>query len=178
MNGELSYAESLRERVRLLTGLSDEAVTNAFEQVNLRPGGGALLRALAEESVTTAILTGGFHAGVEHALAAQNTKVTTIIANSLVSADGELTGEVTGPLVEGTKDDALQELVRTHNLSLDETIAVGDGANDIPMLDESGISIGFDPKQSVRTHCDHIVHSIDELSDLLTEIIDIQVSNE
>ncbi len=176
MNGELSYAESLRKRVKLLSGLSEDAVTNAFDQVAIRPGGAELLRTLTAQSITTAILTGGFHAGVTHALAAQNTEVSIILANSLVSSDGKLTGDVTGPLIEGTKDDALKQLVQTHNMSLDESIAVGDGANDIPMLDVAGTSIGFDPKPTVQAHCDFTVHSIEELSDLLTDFIDFPLS--
>lgn len=176
MNGELSYAESLRERVNLLAGLSADAVTKAFEQVYLRPGGAELLRELADQSITTAILTGGFHSGVQQALAAQDAEVTTILANSLVSSGGKLTGEVTGPLVEGTKDEVLTELVQTNDVSLEETIAIGDGANDIPMLDVAGISIGFDPKPAVQSHCDYTVYTIAELSDLLTDVTEISLS--
>ena len=176
MNGELSYAESLRERVSLLSGLPDEAVTRAFEQVALRTGGAGLLRALVDQSVTTAIVTGGFHSGVEHALAAEQTEVTTILANSLVSSDGKLTGDVTGPLIEGTKDEALQDLVQKYDLTLDETVAIGDGANDVPMLDVAGTSIGFDPKSTVEAHCDYTVFTIAELEDLLEDITNISLS--
>lgn len=176
MNGELSYAESLRERVRLLSGLSDEAVATAFQKVALRPGSAELLRALPERAITTAILTGGFHTGVKHALSAEKVDVTAIIANQLVSSNGTLTGEVTGPLIEGTKDTALKELASKHNLPLEKSIAIGDGANDIPMLKASGVSIGFNPKPTVRQHCDYTVPTMTELTDLLTDLLDKDLS--
>lgn len=172
MNGELSYAESLRERVRLLSGLTDEAVATAFQQVKLRPRGAELLRMIPERAVTTAILTGGFRTGVKHALSAEDAAVTAIVANQLVFSNGTLSGEVTGPLIEGTKDTALKELASKHNLPLEKSIAVGDGANDIPMLKASGVSIGFNPKPTVRQYCDYTVPTITELTYLLTDLLD------
>ncbi|EMA55085.1 MULTISPECIES: phosphoserine phosphatase SerB [Halococcus] len=168
MNDEIGYAESLRERVGLLEGLSADAVETAFEQVELRPGTIETVRALNDAGVVTAIVTGGFGRGVESALARNDLPVDTIVANQLVFDDeGDLTGEVEGPLIEGTKDDALQAVANNAGLTLDDTVAVGDGANDLPMLEVAGFAVGYEPKPAVEPHCDEVVASMDELQELL-----------
>ncbi len=169
MNDELSYADSLRRRVQLLADLSSMEMTAAFENVSLRPGAGALLETLNAAGVHTAILTGGFHRGVDRALESADTTVDRIIANELVVEDGTLTGDVDGPLIEGTKDDALEALAGELAIDLSATIAVGDGANDLPMLQLAGTAIGFDPHDAVRPHCDHIVTTVPELRTVLRE---------
>ena len=167
MNDEIEYAESLRERCALLAGLPEESAQEAFDQVTLRPGADDVVDALADAGVSTAILTGGFERGVQTALSREGVQVETVIANRLPVEDGELTGEVEGPLIEGTKDDALDVL--TTVLGERETVAVGDGANDLPMLRAAGLAIGFDPKPAVAPHCDVVVESMDELLDVLAE---------
>ena len=161
MNDELAYAESLRRRCELLAGLETERAEAAFEQVVLRPGAAAVLDALATAGVSTAILTGGFERGVEAALAREGADVDTVVANRLPVADGALTGDVEGPLVEGTKDDALAVLQAA--VGEDESIAVGDGANDLPMLEAADLAIGFSPKPAVAPACDVVVDSMAEL---------------
>jgi phosphoserine phosphatase len=163
MNDEIGYAESLRERVGLLDGLSATAVEAAFEQVELRPGTVEVIRALNDAGVVTAIVTGGFGRGVENALARNDLPVDTIVANQLVFDDGDLTGEVEGPLIEGTKDDALRAVADNAGGALDDTVAVGDGANDLPMLEVAGLAVGYEPKPAVEPHCDEVVASMDEL---------------
>jgi len=163
MAGELSYAESLRERVALLAGLGESATERAYDGVRLRPGAGVLLRSLREAGVPTVILTGGFDRGVEAALDHADASVDRVVANRLSVAEGRLTGEVDGPLVEGTKDEALQSAAEEFDVALEETVAVGDGANDVPMLDAAGTAIGFRPKDAVEPHCDLVVKSVDEL---------------
>jgi len=167
MNGEIEYARSLRERCALLEGLEDEAVEDAFGQVHLRPGGAEVITALNDAGVTTAILTGGFERGVGAALEDAGVTVDRIVANRLPVAEGALTGEVEGPLIEGTKDDALADLATEYDLGLDETVAVGDGANDLPMLEVAGLAVGFDPKPAVEPACDVVVESMAELRDVL-----------
>jgi phosphoserine phosphatase len=169
MNDELEYAESLRKRCELLAGLPMENADDAFDDVVLRPGAADVIRALNEAGVHTAILTGGFQRGVERALEAEGVTVDTIVANSLPAADGELTGAVEGPLIEGTKDDALANLAETVGVDMDETIAVGDGANDLPMLDVAGLAVGFEPKPNVAPSCEVIVETMDDLADVLGE---------
>ncbi|MUV90846.1 HAD hydrolase family protein, partial [Halapricum sp. CBA1109] len=80
-----------------------------------------------------------------------------------------LTGGVEGPLIEGTKDTALEDLATDLGLDLSETVAVGDGANDLPMLEVAGLAVGFDPKPAVEDACDEVVTSMAELEALLVE---------
>ena len=161
MNDEIGYAESLRERAGLLEGLSPAATQAAFEEVRLRPGMGGLLDRLAADH-HVAILTGGFERGVAAALDVVDTNVDTIVANRLPTDNGTLTGSVDGPLVEGTKDDALADL--TGEIGADDTVAVGDGANDLPMLEHAGLAVGYDPKPAVAPACDTVVESVDGLT--------------
>ncbi|WP_312910560.1 phosphoserine phosphatase SerB [Natronosalvus caseinilyticus] len=163
MNDEIGYAESLRSRAALLEGLERDEVEAAYASVVLREGAAGLIRDLNEAGITTAILTGGFQRGVEAALERDGTRVDHVVSNRLpLDADGEaLTGDVKGPLIEGTKDDALANLAETVDVPLKSTVAVGDGANDLPMLRVAGLAIGFDPKPAVEPHCDVVVTSMD-----------------
>ncbi|MEY7850023.1 phosphoserine phosphatase SerB [Natrarchaeobius sp. A-rgal3] len=169
MNDEIGYAESLRERAALLEGLPEDDARVAFEAVELRPGAPDLIAELNDAGITTAILTGGFERGVATALEAEGVAVDHIVSNRLPMADGELTGEVEGSLIEGTKDDALEALADDVGAPLEETVAIGDGANDLPMLRVAGLAIGFDPKPAVEPHCDVVVTSMDGARDVLLE---------
>jgi phosphoserine phosphatase len=169
MNDELGYAESLRERAALLEGLSTDEMHAAFENVRLRDGAADVVRALNDAGVTTAIFTGGFQRGVEAALERDGVTVDAIVANRLLDADGALTGAVDGPLVEGTKDDTLRAHASELGVSLEDTVAVGDGANDLPMLQIAGLAVGFSPKPAVEPHCDVVVESMPALRALFEE---------
>ncbi|SDR43478.1 phosphoserine phosphatase SerB [Natronobacterium texcoconense] len=185
MNDEIGYAESLRERAALLEGLSEDDARDAFDEVELREGAADLIAELNDAGVTTAILTGGFERGVATALEREGVSVDHIVSNRLPMEDGEseatasdtasgdqpraLTGDVEGPLIEGTKDDALEDLADDVGVSLAETVAVGDGANDLPMLEVAGLSIGFDPKPAVEPACDVVVTSMEEAREVLDE---------
>jgi len=167
MNDEIGYAESLRERCSLLEGLSQENAEAAFDRVVLRQDAGLVIDNLNEAGVHTAILTGGFERGVERALETADVSVDSIVANRLPMEGEELTGEVEGPLIEGTKDDALADLAETVGVEMADTVAVGDGANDLPMLEVAGLSVGFDPKPAVEPACDTVVLSMSELQGVL-----------
>ena len=163
MNDELSYAESLRARAELLAGLPEADVAAALDRVELRSGAADVVAALRAADHRVAVLTGGFERGVERALSAAgvDADVDAVVANRLPSRDGALTGGVEGPLVEGTKDDALEELAA--DLGVDETVAVGDGANDLPMLEVAGLAVGYEPKPAVEPLCDVVVDSMADL---------------
>jgi phosphoserine phosphatase len=167
MNDEIDYATSLRQRAALLEGLEDERAQVAFDAVELREGAAAVVEALREAGVHVAILTGGFDRGVAAALDREGVAVDTVVANRLPVADGALTGEVEGPLVEGTKDDALEVLCAALDVPVSDTVAVGDGANDLPMLEAAGLAVGYEPKEAVAPACDEVVGSMSELRDLL-----------
>jgi phosphoserine phosphatase len=167
MNDELSYAESLYARAELLDGLPEEQVEAAFDRVQLRPGAAEVIDALSEAGHHVAILTGGFDDGVAAALEREGVSVDTIVANSLPIRNGKLTGEAEGPLIEGTKDTALEDLAAAVGVEMDETVAIGDGANDLPMLEVAGLAIGYEPKPAVGPHCNVIVESMTDLLELL-----------
>lgn len=167
MNGELEYAESLRSRVALLEGLSLEGASRAFDAVELRPGAAELLRSLEAAGVPVAILTGGFERGVTAALDRAGVTVDRVVANRLVDDGAALTGAVEGPLIEGTKDVALAQLADEFGVPLAEVVAVGDGANDRPMLEAAGVAIGFDPKPVVAEVVEETVDSMVALEAVL-----------
>jgi len=161
MNDEIDYAESLRKRCALLEGLDDADAQAAFEAVVLRPGAAAVIEALRDAGVYVAVLTGGFERGVEAALAREGVEVDAVVANRLPVTDSTLTGAVEGPLIEGTKDDALEVLQAV--VGDEEAAAVGDGANDLPMLEVADLAVGFEPKPNVEPACDVVVSTMDEL---------------
>jgi phosphoserine phosphatase len=171
MNDEISYAKSLRDRAALLEGLETEAAEAAYGEVTLRPGAAALLRRLADEGHHVAILTGGFERGVERALETEGVAdaVDTIVSNRLPTKGGRLTGGVEGSLIEGTKDTALESLATELGVGMGGTVAVGDGANDLPMLEVAGLAVGFLPKDAVRPHCDVVVTTMDRLAQVFEE---------
>jgi phosphoserine phosphatase len=167
MNDEIEYAESLRQRCALLEDLPDEQAQAAFDQVELRPGAADVIAALRAAGVHVVILTGGFERGVQAALDREGVEVDAIVANRLPVADGNLTGAVEGPLIEGTKDDAMEVATAILGEDRSATVAVGDGANDLPMLEVAGLAIGFEPKPAVEPSCDEVVSTMAQLQELL-----------
>lgn len=170
MAGELGYAESLRRRIALLEGLPVSKMRVAFDHIRLRQSAATLLRSLTGRQVRTAILTGGFEEGVRLALERDDAVVDDIVANTLVVRENRLTGVVEGPLVDDAKDGALRTLAERYGIDMRETIAVGDGANDVPMLEAAGTAIGFQPKPSVPGSCDIVVDSMAELRTALEQM--------
>lgn len=169
MNDEIGYAESLRRRVSLLEGLREEDASDAFGEVRLRGGAAGLLRDLGDTSHHVAVLTGGFEEGVRAALDRAGASVDSLVANTLGRSDGRLSGEVAGPLVEGGKDEALRGLARELCVDATDSVAVGDGANDLPMLRAAGYGVGFQPKSAVEPECDVVVGSMRELRSVLRD---------
>ncbi|WP_410766200.1 phosphoserine phosphatase SerB [Haloferax sp. DFSO60] len=163
MNDEMSYAESLRSRARLLEGLEEELAEEAYGEVELRPGAAELIQRLRDHGHEVAIFTGGFKRGVERALEKEGVEVDDIVSNHLPIKGGRLTGDVEGSLIEGTKDTALENYAAAHDVDMSRTVAVGDGANDLPMLEVAGLSVGFIPKDAVRPACDVVVSSMSRL---------------
>jgi phosphoserine phosphatase len=169
MNDEIGYAESLRERTALLEGLELDRAEAAFDRVRLRSGAADVIARLNDAGHHTAILTGGFERGVERALDREGVGVDTVVANRLPASGGRLTGGVEGFLVEGTKDEAMEDLAADLEFPLSRSVAVGDGANDLPMLEVAGLAIGFLPKPAVRPACDVVVSSMDGLEGVFEE---------
>ncbi|MFB6072565.1 MAG: HAD family hydrolase [Halobacterium sp.] len=166
-NGEMTDAESFRRRCALLEGLPEEDAQDAFDQVELRPGAADVIAALRDAGVYAAVVTSGFERGVARALEREGVAVDAVVANRLPVADGQLTGEVEGPLVEGSKDDALAVLATAVGEDPADAVAVGDGSNDRPMFEVAGLAIGFEPRPDVEPACDVTVATMVELSDVL-----------
>lgn len=163
LRGEADFETTLRQRVSLLEGMPEARVDAAFARCRLRSGAADVLADLRRSGITVAIVTGSFERGVEAALDRAGVAVDHLIANRLVLENGAVTGDVDGPLLDRGKDHALQELALAADVDLGRTVAVGNGATDLSMLQVAGTAIGFDPEPIVADHCDVVVTSIRKL---------------
>jgi len=149
MNGELDFKEALRERVGMLKGLSVDALESAWTEVELSPGAATLVRTMAANGARCVLVSGGFKFFTSRVGAMCGFHED--LSNDLVIEGGKLTGAVTEPILD--KDVKLQTLIARaaeHGLSLAETLSVGDGANDLPMLKGAGLGVAYRGKPSVR----------------------------
>jgi phosphoserine phosphatase len=158
MNGEIDFVGALTERVALLRGLPESVLGEAAGRIRLMPGARALVATLRRARVTTALVSGGFKVFADRVAAELG--FDRVIANRLDIADGKLAGTVAAPILTGTtKHETLVSLAGELGLGLDETLAVGDGANDLPMLQTAGLGIAFHAKPAVaaasRWRIDH-----------------------
>ena len=149
MNGELDFEQSLRERVSKLAGLPEDAVAQVLEEVTLTPGAATLCRTLNRLGYQVALVSGGFIDVVQPL--AERMGVSNVRANKLDIVDGVLTGHLVGPVIDrAAKAQALRDFADMYNIPLSRTIAVGDGANDLDMLDTAALGIAFNAKPFVR----------------------------
>lgn len=153
MAGELDFEQSLRARVALLAGLPADALDRVRERVTLTPGARTLCRTLLRLGYRIALVSGGF-VEVIAPLAAE-LGVTDVRANSLEVVDGRLTGHVLGDVVDRLgKRTALEAFARQYGIPQRRTIAIGDGANDIDMLEAAGLGVAFNAKAAARDAAD------------------------
>ncbi len=149
MQGELDFSESLRRRVALLKGLPEAQLAEIAMRLPLTEGAELLTKTLKKLGYKIGIISGGF-TYFGHYLQAK-LGFDYVYANQLEIKDGKLTGAVLGEIVDGPgKARLLQQIAEQEGLSLQQTIAVGDGANDLPMLSIAGLGIAFCPKPIVR----------------------------
>jgi phosphoserine phosphatase len=156
MAGELDFAEALRQRVALLAGMEVETLNRCAARARLTPGARTFVRTLKRLGFKVAIISGGFTAftdplrqdlGLDHAH-----------ANVLEVCDGHLTGRLVGPVVDrARKAVLLAEVAAAEGIDLSQTVAVGDGANDLDMLAAAGLGIAFNAKPVVRDQADTAV---------------------
>lgn len=149
MRGELDFKASFRERMALLKGLPESVLEEVAASLRLTEGAETLISQLRRLGYKTAILSGGFSyfaEGLQKRLG-----IDYVYANALPIEDGLLTGGVVEPIVDGQrKADLLRELAQREGISLEQTIAVGDGANDLPMLSIAGLGVAFRAKPLVK----------------------------
>jgi phosphoserine phosphatase len=165
MHGELDFAESLRARVALLEGLSTDCYREIGEQIVVTEGVPVMIAGLHGQGSLVGVVSGGFHELLDPL--AERLGLDHWRANRLHSADGRLTGAVSGPIVDPqSKANALIEWADARGIPLSRSVAVGDGANDLRMMEVAGLSVAFDAKPVVRAQADVIMDRRD-LSQLL-----------
>jgi phosphoserine phosphatase len=153
MAGELDFAESLRERVALLAGLDETVLDTVRAKLRLTPGARTLLRTLQRLGYVPAVVSGGFVEVLAPLL--RELQVDYLEAKELEIVDGKLTGRLSAPIVDRAgKARALQRFAAQVGVPLEQTVAVGDGANDIDMISVAGLGIAFNAKAVVREHAD------------------------
>jgi phosphoserine phosphatase len=158
MNGELDFAQSLTQRVALLAGLPVTALTEVRSKIEFTPGAATLCRTLSRLGFHVALVSGGFSEVVTPL--ANELGVTNVCANHLEVENGLLTGRLTGPIVDRQgKAQALMDFARKFDVPMSRTIAVGDGANDLDMLNAAALGIAFNAKPYVRDRADSALTS-------------------
>jgi len=158
MRGEIDFAESLQARVALLKGLPATALVEVQKEITLTPGARNLIATLQSLGHTVSVVSGGFIDVIEPLLI--DLKITLYKANKLEVVDGLLTGKTLGPIIDrAAKAQALHEFASKVGVSMEQTIAIGDGANDLDMIAAAGLGIAFNAKPAVRAAADASVNN-------------------
>jgi phosphoserine phosphatase len=156
MSGKLDFKQALEKRVSLLEGLSDEIFQWLKPKIELTPGVPELIAAVHRFDGKIGAVSGGFSQVLEPL--AKEIGLDYWMANSLEVLDGKLTGSMVGPIIDAeAKATALRSWATDSGIALEQTIAVGDGANDIPMLKCAGYAVAFRPKQILRKYADLVI---------------------
>jgi phosphoserine phosphatase len=157
MRGELDFEESLRSRVALLAGVPASALDEVYDEIVLAPGARTMVRTLRRLGYRFAIVSGGF-SQITDRLAA-DLGIHFARANELEIVDGRLTGRIVGPVVDRAgKAAALRQFAAEVGVSEAAVVAIGDGANDLDMLNAAGLGIAYNAKQLVRDAADTAVN--------------------
>jgi phosphoserine phosphatase len=153
MRGELDFADSLHQRVALLAGLEAAVIDQVLDSLRLAPGARTLIRTLRRLGYRCAAVSGGFTQFTDRLAAELGLDYTA--ANTLEITGGILTGRVTGPVIDRAgKEGALRQFAARAGVPLSQTVAVGDGANDLDMIATAGLGIAFNAKPAVRSAAD------------------------
>jgi phosphoserine phosphatase len=165
MNGELDFEESLRSRVATLRGLPESVFATVGAQVVVTEGVTAMIAGIHSAGSRVGVVSGGFHQVIDPV--ATRLGLNYCRANRLEVVDGKLTGGLTGPIIDAAaKASTLRAWAADFDVPLSQTVAVGDGANDLPMMAITGLAVGFDAKAPVRDEANVIMDRRD-LSQLL-----------
>ena len=159
MRGEIDFDESFRERVSLLKGLDESVMREIAENLPVTEGVSRMMEVLKRAGFKTAILSGGFTYFGNYLK--QKFGIDYVYANELEIVDGKLTGRYVGDIVNGKrKAELLRLLAQVENIDIAQTIAVGDGANDLPMLTTAGLGIAFHAKPKVKATAGQSISTI------------------
>lgn len=174
MQGELDFETSIKQRVKLLEGASIKDIEELAEKMPLMAGAEETVKTLKDNGFDVAIISGSFD--VIANTIKEKLNVNNIFTNSLAEENGLLTGEVFGPLVTGSKLDVLSKFLEEAGYTLDECVAVGDGANDISMIEAAKYGVAFNAKPALKQNADIIVETRN-LIDVLDVIINLNSEN-
>lgn len=159
MRGEIDFCESFRERVALLKGLDESVMEDIARNLPITEGVGRMMEVLKRAGFKTAILSGGFTYFGNYLK--QKFGIDYVYANELEIVDGKLTGRYIGDIVDGKRKAELLKLIaQVENVNIAQTIAVGDGANDLPMLATAGLGIAFHAKPKVKQTAEQSISTI------------------
>ena len=159
MSGEIDFNESFERRVALLKGLDESVLESIAHRLPVTEGAERLVSTLKKLGYKTAILSGGFQYFGK--FLQKKLGIDYVYANELEIVDGKVTGNVTGTVVNGErKAFLLEEIAKSEGISLEQTIAVGDGANDLPMLSKAGLGIAFRAKPLVRENAKQAISTL------------------
>ena len=159
MQGELDFSQSFAERLALLKGLDESVLERVAARLKMTEGAEHLIRSLKALGYRTAILSGGFTYFARNLQ--RQLGIDYIYANELEIVDGQVTGRVSGTLVDGArKAELLLEIAKKERISHEQVIAVGDGANDLPMLSEAGLGVAFRAKPVVKESARHAISTL------------------
>ncbi len=158
MRGEIDFSTSLNERVALLAGVDISILTEVKNEITLTPGARTLIRTLHRLGHKVGVVSGGFLDVIEPLLNELN--IDYYRANKLEVKEGKLTGAITGAIIDReAKANALRDFADKEGVGLAQTIAIGDGANDLGMLEIAGLGIAFNAKPAVRAAADSSINS-------------------
>ncbi|MEX1032314.1 MAG: phosphoserine phosphatase SerB [Cellvibrionaceae bacterium] len=159
MAGELDFNQSFTQRMALLKGLDAKVLADIAERLPITEGVERLIGTLRKLGYKTAILSGGFTYFAKRLQ--DKLGIDYVYANELEVVDGKVTGKVVGEIVNGQKKaDLLKQLAEQENISLEQVIAVGDGANDLPMLSIAGLGIAYRAKPLVKASAEHSISNL------------------
>jgi phosphoserine phosphatase len=156
MRGELDFAQSLLARVALLQGLSEDSIVQVQQEITLTDGAADLVALLHQKGHFVSLVSGGFTNILQPMV--DEMKIDFYRANTLEVVEGKLTGKVLGEIIDrAAKAKALREFAQACSIELSNTVAIGDGANDLDMMEIAGISIAFNAKPIVEAAADYSI---------------------
>ena len=171
MKGELDFSASLEARVALLKGLETFIFPKILEQMEVTPGAETLITELHQRGYKVGLVSGGFHEVIDPI--ARSLGIDLVLANRLEASDGRLTGKVLGGIITPErKKESLLTWAKENHVPRSQTIAMGDGANDLPMIHEAGIGIAFCAKPIVRQQAPYQINEPDlyKVIEILDEV--------